>query len=429
MRVAMIDPALFTWPYDRALVQGLMAGGHDVTLHSCLPEARAGAAGGVRLAGDFYRLANRPGVRGLPKPLRLAVKGLDHAWSMLRLLRRLRRERPDVIHLQWLALPVIDQLVLRRLARVAPLVLTVHDTNPFNGNASSWLQRAGHDSCHAAFSRLIVHTAQGRARLLAQGVAAGRIAVLPHGLLAPATPDTTDAMTGEITFLLFGQIKPYKGADVLIRAFASLPADLRAQARVRIVGRPQMDLAPLQALAAACGRVDIEPGFIADDAVAGLFAPGTVAVFPYREIEASGVLFVALAHGRPVVASRLGSFAESLVDGVQGHLVPPDDVASLATALAHLITDRAFAAHCARAAGRLARSVADWPSIACDTASLYRDAIADVGSDVAPAVTRPADTPRPSRPPPVPAAPPIGRPDRTRDQARAWPPGRSVPRA
>ncbi len=251
MRVAMIDPSLFTWPYDRALMRGLDGLGHDVTLHSRLPEARDGGTDGLRLAGDFYRVADSRAARALPRPLRLAVKGLDHAWSMTRLPGRLRRLRPDVIHMQWLALPLVDQVLLGALARVAPLVLTVHDTNPFNGHPSSWLQGAGHAGCQARFRRLIVHTAQGRERLIAQGAAPARIAVLPHGLLAPSAAHAPDPMDRTITFLLFGKIKEYKGADVLIRAFGLLPPALQAQARVRIVGQPYMDLAPLQALAAS----------------------------------------------------------------------------------------------------------------------------------------------------------------------------------
>ena len=377
MRIAMIDPSLFTWPYDRALLRGLGGLGHDVTLHSRLPESRDGDTGGVRLTGDFYRIADSRAARALPGRLRLALKGVDHAWSMMRLLTRLWRDRPDVIHMQWLALPLFDQTLLAAFARVAPLVLTVHDTNPFNGHPSSWLQRAGHAACQARFHRLIVHTAQGRARLMAQGVAASRIAVLPHGLLAEPVAEPADAMDGKITFLLFGKIKPYKGADVLIRAFGMLPHALKSQARVRIVGQAYMDLAPLRALATAAGvsgEVRIDADFVDDAHIASWFGAGTIAVFPYREIEASGVLFLALAHGRPVVASALGSFAETLTDGVHGHLVPPDDAAALSRAMAHLIADRRFAARCAAAARLLGTAVSDWTEIARSTVEIYEEA-------------------------------------------------------
>jgi glycosyltransferase involved in cell wall biosynthesis len=279
--------------------------------------------------------------------VRLGIKGVDHIASMLGLLRRFRRERPDVIHFQWLPLPLVDRFMLARFRRVAPLVLTVHDTNPFNGAPSTGLQSAGMAQCFSLFDQLIVHTGQGRDRLQAQGIAPERLTLVAHGLLEPlpeALPP--DPFDGEVTFLLFGKIKPYKGFDVLIEAFAQLPAELQAQARILVVGKPYMDLAPILERARVLGvaeRLTLVPRFVSDTEMTGLFASGTVAVFPYREIEASGVLSLALAHGRPVIASALGNFREVLEDGVQGLLVPPDDVAALSAAMARLLADRAFA--------------------------------------------------------------------------------------
>ena len=140
-----------------------------------------------------------------------------------------------------------------------------------------------------------------------------------------------------------------------------------------------MDLEPLHALVRVKGlgdRVSIEPRFVGDEEIAGIFGPGTVAVFPYREIDASGVLFQALGHGRPVVASRLGAFAEMLRDGAQGHLVPPENAQSLADALAHLVEDRVFAARCAAAALDLSSRAVTWEAVARETEQVYMAAIA-----------------------------------------------------
>ena len=375
MRVALIDPSLFTLPYDAALAAGLQSEGHEVVLYGRSPGPDDNTTDGVPLHASFYRVAGAPALARLPRALRLGVKGLDHAWSMQALLRRLRRQRPDVIHFQWLPLPVVDRRFLGRLRRVAPLVLTVHDTNPFNGNPTGRLQRIGAHAAFRNFDRLIVHSEQGRSRLLAHGEGADRVTVMPHGLLGHAsTAETSDPMQGDITFLLFGKIKPYKGADLLIKAFARLDATLRAQARVRIVGKPYMDLEPLYRLAQTLGvadRVAIEPRFVSDDEVSGIFAPGIVAAFPYREIEASGVLSLAITFGRPILAARLGSFIEAVQDGEHGLLVPPEDVASLAAAMGRFVAERGCAAACAANVRALTLSVPTWPAIARRTAELY----------------------------------------------------------
>ena len=374
MRVALIDPSLFTLPYDVGLAKGLRLAGCEVTLYGRPKHPTDGGSDGVDLVAHFYPLAENCLIRRLPKEVRLAIKGLDHFVSMTRLWRRLLTTRPDVIHFQWLALPLIDNNFLTRFRRIAPLILTVHDTDPFNGNPAARLQRVGGQRSFAHFDQLIVHTRQGRDRLLQQGADADSTAILPHGSLSSAPPAAADAMQGPVTIMLFGKIKPYKGADVLIEAFAALPPPLRRDVRVRIVGQPYMDLSSLRDQATALGvaqSVSIEPVFIADDEVDRLFGPGAIAVFPYREIEASGVLSYAIANARPIIASRLGSFAEMLVDGVHGRLVPPNDAPALTEALAALLADRTAASACAAAVAALASDVAGWDEIARETLSIY----------------------------------------------------------
>lgn len=389
LRVALVDPSLFTLPYDAALARALGAAGHQVTLHSRAPRAEDGDPAGVAVVPGFYPVTEPArGRRALPGPLRLAAKGLDHGASLLRLLARLRRDRPDVIHFQWLPLPVLDRAVLPALRRLAPLALTVHDTQPSNGDASA-LRRAGFLASLRLFDRLVVHTAQGEARLRALGLDPARIVRLPHPPLAmvaaAAVPDTEDAPP---SLLLLGKIQPYKGADLLVEAFARLPERLRAAVPLRIVGKPMMELAPLRALAAARGvALDLRPGFLPEGDFAGLLSPGTVAVFPYREIEASGVLGIALAQGRPIVASRLGAFAELLdAPDPPGIAVPPGDPGGLAAALEHVLSDRALAARMSARALEIARGATGWAEAAAAHEALY--AAARAGRE---GVAHPAD--------------------------------------
>ena len=388
MRIALVDPSLFTLPYDVALAGALADAGQRVTLHGRTVVESDGGTGPIAVEPSFYRWAGGRAAKRLPKPVRLAVKGVDHAVSMLRLRRRLARERPDIVHFQWLPLPALDRVLLPGFARLAPVVLTVHDTDPFNGSPTARLQSIGFAAALRGCDRLIVHTQQGYDRLAALGIPPGKLSRLPHGPLAEADADALpDPMQGTLTFVLFGKIKPYKGADLLIEAFAALPPILRAQAQLRIVGQPYMDLAPLHALAAdrgVAGRVGIEPRFVADDELASIFSPGSVAVFPYREIEASGVLSLALAHGRPVIASRLGSFAETIIDGSHGALLRPGDVAALAHAMAAMIADRVLAARQAAAVLHLARDQPGWREIASLTLGVYEDAVADARRRTAP---------------------------------------------
>ncbi len=377
-RIAMIDPSLFTIPYDRALIRGLQEEGTEVRLFG--RDARPGdaEAAEVTIERSFYRIAESPTARRLPTMLRHGVKAFDHAVSMIRLRNRLRQWRPDVIHFQWLVLPLVDARFFAELRVIAPLVLTVHDTRPFNDAPSSPWQAAGFIAALHQFDILIVHTEQGRARLINAGLPEARIRVIAHGRLwDEPTVVLPQATVGPVRFLQFGKIKPYKGIDLLIDAFAALPIKMQERAKLHIVGIPYLNIDHLRSQAEARGvasRVVIEPRFVPDHELPKLFGPDAVAVFPYREIEASGVLSLALAHGRPVIASDLGSFAETITDGMQGYLVPPGDCAALSNAMSGMISRRAFRQRCSVEAAWLARSIPAWRLIARMTSDAYRQA-------------------------------------------------------
>jgi glycosyltransferase involved in cell wall biosynthesis len=127
---------------------------------------------------------------------------------------------------------------------------------------------------------------------------------------------------------------------VLVEALSRLAPSLRRRARIIIAGRPRMDLAPLSARIAALGleqTVELWPRRLSEDEMADLFELADCFVFPYRQIDASGVYFLTKDLGKWIIASQVGIFAEEVQDGVQGTLVPPDDAAALSAALAAAI--------------------------------------------------------------------------------------------
>ncbi|HTI86865.1 MAG TPA: glycosyltransferase [Alphaproteobacteria bacterium] len=379
MRIALIDPSLFTYPYDHELVTGLTATGHEVLLFGKQVGPKDPTGRDPLLRQHFYRgMAGSLWARMPRNALRVA-KGLSHVGAMASLARKLRAWAPDAIHFQWLPLPAVDARFLPMFHRIAPLVLTVHDTMPFNGSPGASIQNIGALDVLRAFDHLIVHTDQGLARVTAHVGRSERIARIPHGLLhdhstmrppvrAVAAPD------GTITFLLFGQVKPYKGVDVLLRAVARLPAAVRAKCRVKVVGKAYMDTAPLLALANELGVADavtFDFRFVPDDELVTLLDESTVLVFPYREIEASGVLMAGIARSRPVIASRLGAFAELIEDGREGLLLPPGDDAALATALERVIREPFLLDELATGMERLRTSIPAWTGIAERTVDVY----------------------------------------------------------
>jgi glycosyltransferase involved in cell wall biosynthesis len=375
LKVALVDPSLFTVPYDVKLADALRGLGHDVIFYGEALARTEDLSGLGRMRGIFYPELLSLGARNWPAAAVRVAKGAFHWRGMRRLVDEVSAEAPDVVHFQWLPLPAVDRLFLRTLRRVAPLVLTAHDSRPFN-EAASRLQKFGAIGILTEFDRVIVHTEEARARLTAYGVRPCRLVRIAHGLLNDEEPvPVTGEMPGDpVRFLLFGKIQPYKGAELLIEAFRRLPRALQARAELQIVGKPYMDVRPLLKAADGLeGRVRLDFRFVPDAEMNQLLARADVLVFPYREIDVSGVLMAALRYGRPIIASRIGGFAELLVDGRHGFLVPPGDVVALAAAMSQLAEEATTRCTMGEAVADLAAAIPSWDEIAQQTTELYRE--------------------------------------------------------
>lgn len=378
MRIAMVDPSLFTIPYDKSLCAGLASLEHGVHLFGrATRRGEQWSCDGVPLHPAF---PDQP--PNLPRPVRLALKGVRHARAMAALAPDLGALRPDVIHFQWMPLPSVDRWLLPRLRRVAPLVLTVHDSKPFNGNPSSFAQRLGSLSIYRQFDRLIVHTRLAVERLTALGVPPQHIVMMPHGLLptsGPAASAPPRTMPESPTFVLFGKVKPYKGADIFLHAVSAMPEEVRRRCRFVVAGEPQMDVEPLRAFVRQHGLeepVTLDFRYFSEEEMAALLAGATALVFPYRDIDASGVLLASLGIGKPVVASKVGLFAEILTDGVQGRLVPPEEPDALAGAMTALARSPEDCRRMGEAALATGSAIPDWTEIARSTVDqVYQRAI------------------------------------------------------
>jgi glycosyltransferase involved in cell wall biosynthesis len=150
---------------------------------------------------------------------------------------------------------------------------------------------------------------------------------------------------------------------------------MRRTTRLRIVGEPFIDIEPLKARAAQLGigdRIDWDLRYVGDAEIGSILAAADILAFPYREIDASGVLMGCFPYGKPIVATQIGAFRELLRDNQHGRLVPPEDPPVLARALADVLGDDALAAAMGENVKALAAGVPGWDEIARRTLDVYR---------------------------------------------------------
>jgi len=343
VRVLLADPPAFTPWYDHQLARALGAAGADVELATSrfrfgdLPEPE-----GYRRSERFYPLSSRLFKRSR---LRLPLKAAEH----LAVLAALGRATPDVVHVQWLALPQADV----RLRFRAPSVFTAHDLLPRRtaSRRDLWRRLLGR------FDRVVVHTERGREALAELGVDAR---VIPHPVYPSAATHADDGRT----LLSLGVIRPYKGLPDAIEVTRRLP-----NARLIVAGDPAM---PLEGLRAA-ERVDWRLGYLSQAEFDRALSESTVAVFPYRpELDQSGALLQALGAGVPAVVYDVAGLGEPIRRFDAGRVVPAGDVEALTEAVRELLDDgTALAA--ARAGADRARRVLTWEAAAAQHLELYQE--------------------------------------------------------
>jgi glycosyltransferase involved in cell wall biosynthesis len=355
MQVQLVDPSAFTPPYDRSLAGALARAGVDVELvTSHFRYGSVPPADGYEVSELFYRRA------GGRRMLKLA----EHVPDMLRY--RSHAARADLVHWQWLS---VEQLDAWLLPPKRPRVLTTHNVTAHEARPG---QAAARRRLLRAMDAVIVHSAHGAEEAARLGADPARVRVIPHGAFDYLTrqegeqplPAELAEVSGPVV-LFFGLVREYKGVDVLLRAWRSVP-----DAELWVVGMPRTDMTPLRSLAP--GRVRLVPRFVGDLELPAYFRRADVVVLPYRDADQSGVLYTALAFGKPLVVSDVGGFGEVAAQGA-AQLVPPGDEEALSAALTQLLADPSARAELADAAGRAAAGPYSWDSIAQRTLALYRE--------------------------------------------------------
>jgi glycosyltransferase involved in cell wall biosynthesis len=316
VRVALVDPAGTTPPYDHELARALARRGHDVDLlTSPFPFGPVPAPDGYRRDEVFLPLSGRILRRNPRTRARFVLKGLEYLPSVGRLLRRVGQLEPDVVHVQWLPLPRVDLRWLRRLGR--PTVFTAHHALPRDEGAGMEERLR----IFEAVERVVVHSHGALERLVALGVPRDRLVHIPHPVFTDGTPEPPAGRT----LLFFGLLRAYKGLDVLLRAL-----DLMPGVRLVVAGDP-VDPVPRDE------RVEWRLGFLPDEELAALLREAAAVVLPYLRTDASGVLATALGHGRPAVVSDVGALGETVREFDSGEVVRPGDPDALAAACLRLL--------------------------------------------------------------------------------------------
>ncbi|HLJ84922.1 MAG TPA: glycosyltransferase [Candidatus Eremiobacteraceae bacterium] len=276
------------------------------------------------------------------------------------LVEAVLRHRPDVVHVTYgpnqdyggrLGEPLVEAIRRLRAAGI-PTVITLHSlwlpedvrSSPAAGRLPSFLRplvvayfgrfmrrlnaAAARILCLAANENSPMTRALGESYQL-KDLGEEVFGCSPHFVPLPAT--------GAPKIFAFGFVRPDKGFDVLLRAFAQYVRE-GGQGDLLIAGRPQAaadesyaDELEQLAREVPAGRCRFERRFVPDDELERMVADSSLVVLPYlRNVGASGPLHIAIAAGRPIIATSAGHNAalRSVID-----LVEPGDQTAIVAAM------------------------------------------------------------------------------------------------
>jgi len=286
-----------------------------------------------------------------------------------------------LLHAQWWSLPlaiVYFVVCLGFKLRRKPVIFTVHNILQHD---KSLLYRIISRMLFKLGDHFIVHSLSNRAQLIKYyKIPLNRITQIPHGPLAFYVQDNMDrnAVRNKMGFdpensvvLLFGTIRPYKGIDTALKAFAQVLPKIPG-ARLLIAGKLWEKWDDYEQLIDDLRIEDYIKTYlryIPCGEVFKFFAASDLVILPYHHFDSqSGVGSTAVFFRKPMIVTNVGGLPELVAD--RRYVVPPEDSEALADKIVCCLKDPARLAQMSAEADKVANAIA-WPAIAQKTWSVY----------------------------------------------------------
>jgi len=308
------------------------------------------------------------------------LKGIFYFFSLCLFFIQVLKEKPDLVHWHELKIYSLEYMFLKYLKRRnIQLVLSAHDVlHPEKQVITPFLVQLYH-----TFDAIIAHTQDSR-NILEQvfHVAPEKIHVIPHGEYSGIAQhlEKHEARKGlgidpnARVILFFGYIRPYKGLDILLKAFPEVQKRIH-NAVLLIAGESKEPFQKYEHLIRELGiaeSVQCFIGYVPLEKVPLFFSSADIVVLPYRHIYQSGVVHLAFGFQKPVVVTRVGGLPETVEHGKTGFVVPPEDPQALANAIGEAFSNPLRLEAMGENAYQKSQEGLSWSRIAERTIAVYR---------------------------------------------------------
>jgi glycosyltransferase involved in cell wall biosynthesis len=343
----------------------------------------------TRMDGVFAaRLAALDGVQRVALPMRRSVHPSD-LLAVVKVRRYLREHGPfDVVHGH-----SSKGGAAARLAAIGtgcPAMYTPHGPvflDPDMSAAKRLLYRGIEVALSTLTTRVLAVAPEERRAMIAAGIDAGRIGLVPNGVAIPQVGVDRISLRRSLgirddafAFGFVGRLVDGKAPDVLIAALAHAAARTTANVQLVMIGGGAIE-PKLRAHAEQLGVTD-RVLWLGERDASTLYAAFDAFAMASRKEGLPYVVLEAMAAGLPVVATNTCGVELLVTNGVNGFVAPVDNVTAFGNAMAELASDPVRASRFGRASLARARELtvdamadgvlATYRSVACQTHGAHR---------------------------------------------------------
>lgn len=177
-----------------------------------------------------------------------------------------------------------------------------------------------------------------------------------------------DIPKGQIVFLCFGRIKPYKGLDLLLEAVNELE---KTHPRFTLIIAGSGNDPSLESFNKKENCI-IFNRHLSNNEMMKLNRLASAVLMPYHSASQTGIAPTAFLLGNPIVATSVGALPEVIVDHKNGLLVEKDNAIAFANAMKQLIDNPNLVQRLREGATQFGcKDKYDWTCIAQETLEFY----------------------------------------------------------
>lgn len=281
---------------------------------------------------DYLNLDN---VCVLVKPK--SIWNLKNLWLYIKLIFKILFFKPDAVHITT-PLGVSEMLLYLFIPK---MLLTVHDPFLHSGEESNIVELKRKISFRVIPKLILLNKSQklkfiSHYKIPERKVFENMLSIYECLNHIQKVKSLQNPFENKRYILCFGHISPYKGIDILCRA-------------MQIV---HQHIPELKCIIAGAGKIYFDYSvyeqnkyihlinrYVETEELVSLINFSLFTVCPYKDATQSGVVASSFAFNKPVLATDVGALGETVLDGITGKLVSPNNFKELADAIIELSTN------------------------------------------------------------------------------------------